>query len=240
MRILSFLILAFALIIGCDDDSVSSSDQFEAEINETQVITLSGQANFIVQNTNGIINVTASDTASNVYCDVKKKVRSKISESDAQSHLSDINITFDKNSADVNIEVDNPINDDRDYETHLNILLPDNFNHDLSLGNGTVSISSTTQNLIVGLGNGIVEADIILVDTCFASISLGNGNLDFTIPDNTNAMLIASVGNGLITNNGLNFQNQQITSRQFSGTLGNGAGNIALSVGNGNIVMNKK
>ena len=41
-------------------------------------------------------------------------------------------------------------------------------------------------------------------------------------------------------NNGLNFQNHQITNKQFSGTLGNGVGNIVLSVGNGNITMNKK
>jgi hypothetical protein len=240
MRLLSFLIISIALTIGCDEDSVSSSDAFEVETNETQVITLTAQTNFITENTNGIINVTASDTASNVYCDIKKKVRSKISESDAQSHLSDINITFEQNNTNVRIEVDHPISNDRDYETHLDIVLPDNFNHDLSLGNGTVSVNSTTKMLVIGLGNGTVSADVLLVDTCSASVSLGNGELNFTIPDNINAMLVASVGNGLISNNGLNFQNQQITSRQFSGTLGSGVGNINLSVGNGNIAMNKK
>ena len=240
MRLLSLLILSFALTIGCDEDSVSSSDQFEAETNETQVITLSVQTNLIIENTNGIINVTASDTASNVYCDIKKKVRSKISQNDAQSHLANIDIMIDKNNTDVTIEIDNPNNDDRDYETHLDILLPDNFDHNMNLGNGTISINSTTKNLIISLGNGTINTDVILVDTCFAFISLGNGNLSFTIPDSTNAALVASVGNGLITNNGLNFQNQQITNKQFSGKLGNGVGNIVLSVGNGNITMNKK
>jgi len=240
MRLLSLLILSIALTIGCDEDSVSSSDQFEAETNETQVITLSAQTSFIVENTNGIITVTASGTASNVYCDIKKKVKSRISENDAQSHLSDITISFPTNNMDVKIEVDNPINDDREYEIHLNILLPDNFDHNLILGNGNISVYSTTKNLVISLGNGNVTADVTLSDTCYTSISLGNGNLDFTIPDNTNAILVASVGNGLITNNGLNFQNQQITNKQFSGTLGNGVGNIVLSVGNGNITMNKK
>jgi len=239
MRLL-FLILLLFVTIGCDEDSVSSSDQFEAETNETQVIILSAQTNFIVQSTNGIINVTASDTASNVYCDIKKKVRSKISQNDAQSHLSDITILFPTNNADVKIEVDNPTNDDRDYETHLDILLPDNFNHELSLGNGNISVNSTTKYMVISLGNGNVTTEVILTDTCYTSASVGNGNLSFTIPDNTNATLVASVGNGLITNNGLNFQNQQITSRQFSGTLGNGVGDIVLSVGNGNITMNRK
>lgn len=240
MRLLSLLILSIALLIGCDEDSVSSSDQFEAETNETQVITLSAQTSLIVENTNGTINVTGSDTASNVYCDIKKKVKSKISENDAQSRLSNITISFLTNNTDVEIEVDNPINDDRDYETHLTIILPDNFNHNLILGNGNIFVNSTTKNLVISLGNGNVTVDVILSDTCYTPISLGNGNLAFTIPDNTNATLVASVGNGLISNNGLNFQNQQITSRQFSGTLGNGVGNIVLSVGNGNITMNKK
>ena len=240
MRPLSFLVISIALTFGCDNDSVLSSDKFEVETNETQVITLSAQTNFIVENTNGTINVTASDTASNVYCEIKKKVKSKISENDAQSHLSDITISFPTNNTDVKIEVDNPTNDDRDYETYLTIVLPDNFNHSLILGNGNISVNSTTNNLVISLGNGNVSADVILIDTCYTSISIGNGNLSFAIPDNTNATLAASVGNGLISNNGLNFQNQQITNKQFSGTLGNGVGNIILSVGNGNIVMIKK
>ena len=239
MRLL-FLILLLFVTIGCDEDSVSSSDQFEADASETRVITLSAQTNLIVENINGIINIVASDTASNVYCDIIKKVKSRISQNDAQLHLSDITIAYSTNNADVKIFVDNPSNNDRDYETRLDVLLPGNFNHDLSLGNGNISVNSTIKRMVISLGNGNVTAEVILTDTCSTFISIGNGNLNFTIPDNTNATLLASVGNGLISNNGLNFQNQQITSRQFSGTLGNGAGNIVLSVGNGNITMNKK
>jgi hypothetical protein len=240
MKLLYLLILSFALLSGCDDDSMSSPNQYEAEEGEIQYITLTSQTNLTVNNTNGTIQIVASDTASGIYCDIKKKVKSKISEDDAQSHLANINITVTKSTTGINVEVNNPSNDDRDYEIQMNVLLPDNFNYDLSLGNGTVSVNSTTKNLFIGLGNGTVEAGLILTDTCFTSVSLGNGDLNFTIPNNTNAMLVAAVGNGLISNNGLNFQNQQITSRQLSGTLGSGAGNIALSVGNGNIVLNKK
>ena len=89
------------------------------------------------------------------------------------------------------------------------------------------------------LGNGNFIADVTLSDTCLAEISVGNGNLNLTIPGGTNALLTASVGNGNISKNGLNFQNQQISNNRFSGTLGNGAGRILLSLGNGNIIMNK-
>lgn len=240
MRLLIFVIISFALISGCDDNSMSSSNQYEAETGEIQFITLSSQTNLVIENTNGTIQISASDTASGIHCDIKKKVKSKISQDDAQSHLTDISINVTKSTTGINIEVSNPFNDDREYEIQMDVLVPDSFNYDLSLGNGTVSVNSTTRNMVIGLGNGTIETNLILIDTCFTSISLGNGDLNFTIPNSTNAMLVASVGNGLITNNGLSFQNQHTTGGQFSGTLGDGAGKIVLSVGNGNLTMNKK
>lgn len=240
MKAIAFLIFALILTIGCDEESVISSDQFESEIEESKVITLSEETNLIVENTNGSISVSASDTARNVSCSIKKKVKSRISENDAQSSLSRINITYENISSSVKIKVNHPNNDDRNYEIGLNIILPDRFNYNLSLGNGTISIITQTRNLLISLGNGSVQTNVTLLDTCFASISVGNGELNFVIPENTNAMLSASIGNGVITNNSLNFQNQVITDKKFNGTLGSGTGQIILSVGNGNITMNKK
>jgi len=148
MRTAAILLLPIILIIGCDENSVTSSDQFESEIGESQVITLSTQTDLIVENTNGNIVISVSDTASNIYCDITKKVRSRISENDAQSHLSQIDITIEKNTSDVKIEVDHPMNDDRDYEITLDILLPNNFNYTLSLGNGNISVNSSTRHLL--------------------------------------------------------------------------------------------
>lgn len=240
MKAITFLIFALILTIGCDEESVISSDQFESETEESKVITLGEETNLIVENTNGSISVSASDTARNVSCSIKKKVKSRISENDAQSSLSRINITYENISSSVKIKVNHPNNDDRNYEIGLNIILPDRFNYNLSLGNGTISIITQTRNLLISLGNGSVQTNVTLLDTCFASISVGNGELNFVIPGNTNAMLSASIGNGVITNNSINFQNQVITDKKFNGTLGSGTGQIILSVGNGNITMNKK
>jgi len=240
MKAIAFLIFALILTIGCDEESVISSDQFELETEESKLITLIEEINLIVENTNGSISVSASDTARNVSCSIKKKVKSRISENDAQSSLSRINITYENISSSVKIKVNHPNNDDRNYEIGLNIILPDRFNYNLSLRNGTISIITQTRNLLISLGNGSVQTNVTLLDTCFASISVGNGELNFVIPGNTNAMLSASIGNGVITNNILNFQNQVITDKKFNGTLGSGTGQIILSVGNGNITMNKK
>ena len=88
-----------------------------------------------------------------------------------------------------------------------------------------------------GVGN--FSADVTLQDTCLVEVAVGNDNLYLLIPDSTNALPTASVGNGNISNNGLNFQNQQISNNRISGTLGNEAGRILLSLGNGNVTMNK-
>lgn len=240
MRLISYFLFVLILIAGCNEESTVTSDQFESETQESKVITLAAENNLVVQNTNGTISVSASDTANSVYCNIKKKVKSRISYTDAQSSLSNINITFEKISSSVKIKVNNPNNDNRTYEINLNILLPDKFDYNLTLGNGTISVVSQTRTLLVYLGNGSVNANVTLLDTCLANISIGNGDLNFTIPENTNAYLNASIGNGIIGNNGLGFQNQVVTNKTFSGTLGSGAGQIVLSLGNGNITMNKK
>ncbi|MCW8817906.1 MAG: hypothetical protein OQJ93_11755 [Ignavibacteriaceae bacterium] len=233
-----FIISSVLLFFGCNEDSVSSNT-YESEADESHTFNLTAQTELIVQNNNGNISVTGSDTSSNMYCFITKKVISKISESDAQAHLSEIDITIQENADNVKVEVDNPNDDDRDYVITLNIILPHNFDQILTLGNGNISVESITKKIVANLGNGIFNSNVTLQDTCFVEAAVGNGNLILTIPGNTNALLTASVGNGNISNNGLNFQNQQINNNHFSGILGNGIGRILLSLGNGNITMSK-
>ena len=235
--LLIFIITLF--FYSCTENSLSSNT-YEAEDTETHIILLSTQVLLIVENTNGTVTITASDTAANMYCDIVKKVISNESESDAQSHLQDIEISIEDNVADVKFEVDHPMNTDRNYEVRFDIIMPNDFNFALALGNGNITMQTRTRAMNINLGNGNVISDVTLADTCAAAISVGNGNINFTIPSGTNAQLAASVGNGTITNNGLNFQNQHSTNNQFNGTLGNGSGNIVLSIGNGNVSMFRK
>lgn len=234
------LIVLFALLYwSCNENSVSVFT-YESEATESHTINLTTQTALIVYNTNGNITITSSDTASNLYCDIVKKVKSNVSESDAQSHIPDINISIEENINNIKFEVDHPMNSDLDYEMNFDIVLPNNLNFEIAHGNGNITLKSITKATVINLGNGNANTDLILEDTCTVSIAVGNGNIDFTIPGNTNANLTASVGNGTISNNGLNFTNQQSSNNQLNGTLGNGAGSIVLSIGNGNIGMNRK
>lgn len=136
-----FLLLPIVLFTGCEDNGLSSG-LWESQANETQLITLANQSNLIVRNTNGVIYITASDTAHNISCDIIKRVQSVISQDDAQSHLLQIVVSVEKSTDDIIIQVDHPQENDRTYETALKIVLPDTFNYYLNLGNGEISISA--------------------------------------------------------------------------------------------------
>ncbi len=131
--------LIFLFVYGCSEDSFMS-DQFESESSESQIIEISSQNNFTVENTNGNILISTSDTAKNIYCNIAKKVKSKESINDAQAHLAEINITATKSNTGVKIKVDHPKSDNRNYEIKFGILMPNKFNYNLNLGNGNVTI----------------------------------------------------------------------------------------------------
>ena len=236
MKNIILLIIPTLLFISCDTDSVSNYE-YEYSKQESLSLNLTIQTKLIIENTNGSITITASDTTTTLQAEIRKKVKSKISESDAESHISEIKISTQQSPDDVRMSVTHPNNDDRNYEINLDIILPNNFNYYLTLGNGSIDVNAETKNINLSLGNGTVEADLVLTDNCDARITVGNGTIEFTIPNNTNSMLVASVGNGSIINNGLSFQNQQATNKTFTGKLGNGNGNIVLISGNGTITM---
>ena len=151
MKKILLILIATLFFISCDENSLTSNT-YEAEDTETHVITLSTQALLIVENTNGIITITASDTANSMYCDIVKKVISNESENDAQSHLQDIDISISRNSADVKFEVDHPMNTDSNYEIRFDIIMPNNFNFALALGNGNVTMQTRTRAMNINLG----------------------------------------------------------------------------------------
>ena len=131
--------LSFIFIISCSENSFLS-DQFESESSESQVIETTTQNDLTIENTNGNILISTSDTAKNIYCNIAKKVKSKENVKDAQDHLSQISINTTKTNTGVKIKVDHPKNDDRNYEIKFGILMPNKFNYNLNLGNGNVTI----------------------------------------------------------------------------------------------------
>ena len=91
IKLLVILPLMICLLYACEKNGSDRDHEFEEK--EYKTISLSNQTMLILENTNGNIIITGTDTANNMYLDITKKVKSRISVSDAQSHISDISIS---------------------------------------------------------------------------------------------------------------------------------------------------
>jgi len=227
----------FIFLISCEDEG-SDPGNYEYEEKTSQILEVNEQQMFELQNNNGNIRITGSDTATRFYIEIVKRVMSYRSSSNAQDHIGDISISYDTEPDLLKIVADHPSNSDLDYEVEFDIIGPIIFDYRTVLGNGNININSVSRTLEITLGNGNANADVILMNNCGVQIETGNGNIQLTVPAITDAELIATLGNGTITTSGLTFEDQISTNNSLQGILGNGNGNINIFLGNGNIVLN--
>jgi hypothetical protein len=181
--------------------------------------------------------IKESIAANDMQFKITKMVKSNVSVADAQSHISDISVVIEEKIDEIKVSVDHPLNNDLNYTVNFKITLPPDFDYNIDNGNGNISINATSRIAVIDLGNGNIEADMVLPDTCSVNFKIGNGSMNVSIPDNTNASLDVSAGNGGVNVSGLTIQNQQYSVKKLSGTLGTGAGSIELTVGNGSIEL---
>jgi hypothetical protein len=248
--------LALCLCSACDNTLDENGDErvtYEEEYSET--VSLSGQTKLVLQDTNGEVDIVGSDTATAVYLEITKWVRSR-SLQDAQQHIDSIVVTDETRPTEIFVGVEHPSSTERTYGVDFAIVVPEQFDFEIVSGNGSVSLHSTVGNSLLSVGNGEIEledveatqitaivgngsmdADATLMDTCSVDFAVGNGQIVLTIPGTTNAEVEASVGNGEITYSGLTFQNLQVLTGYLRGTLGDGSGTIVLQVGNGSIEL---
>ncbi|UCH13776.1 MAG: hypothetical protein JSV22_11790 [Bacteroidales bacterium] len=231
----TILSLFVIVCIFCACDKTNSDRDQEYEEKESETISISGQKMLVIQSRNGDITITGTDAKDDMSFDITKIVKSRVSVSHAESHMSDISVSIEENTDEIEVIADHPTDNDLDYIVNFSITLPLIFDYEITLGNGNIDMEAKSRFVTIYLGNGNTAADLILLDTCEVDFYTGNGNIDFTIPSETNAHLDASVGNGTVTNSGLSIQNQVSSDKRITGDIGNGAGMIVLVTGNGNI-----
>lgn len=223
-------------LLSCEGDIISP-ENYEYEESVKEVLELADQEVFDIQSINGNIQIMGSDTASQFYLEITRRVKSYRSPISAADHINDIKIDYKWDNEAIFVEVDHPSNNELDYEVDFVIIGPILFDYNASLGNGDLDLDIICRNLNTTVGNGNIVADVILLNDCQLSMETGNGNIDLIIPNITNAALQAIVGNGRITHTGLDIQDLIVTPSSLFGTLGNGEGIITLSLGNGNIAL---
>lgn len=231
------LVSCLAIALASCSDSGSEEESFEFEEFQSMAMDPEEIKLLEIQNTNGTIAITGSDTASFVNVEITKRVKSYRSSLSAKDHIQDIQISAETKPDRLKIAVDHPNNQDLDYEIDLQIVAPIIFDYTTLLGNGNTSIESVSRNLSITTGNGNILADVILLNHCNVQIEGGNGGIALVIPDISDAMLMATVGNGSISMTGLQLSDAVSTNNLLSGKLGNGEGNITIMLGNGSITL---
>ncbi len=232
MKHIAIILITVSFFYACKKDNSENNHEYEEVVHDT--VSLDTQSELILRGLNGNVIINGIATEDDILFIITKIVRSNVSVSDAESHISDISVLIEEEE-NIYVSVDHPLGTDVNYMVNFTITLPQIFDFDIKLGNGNISMESTSRNITIDQGNGNSSADVVLLDPCSVNILTGNGNINLYIPQSTNASLNVSVGNGSISSTGLTIQDQQYSGTMLTGDIGSGVGAIILSTGNGNI-----
>jgi len=247
-------ILAGGCFVGIVDlDEADASWDKEATRLLTATVPVSSQIGVHVTGVNGELRVLGVAGSQEVAVRAIKRVRSS-STADAEAHLSDIHVQIRSGAEEIRIETVQPERSGhRDYIVDYEITVPEHFHvtginangalflegvqADLVVdaGNGNVTIREVEGGAWISVGNGTVDASLVLPDGDQMVCAIGNGSMRLTVQREVSAELKARVGNGTISVSGLILVNPVSGPHMFHSQLGSGAGLIDLSVGNGTI-----
>jgi len=261
MRRSPTLLCIFGLTLGfvlascqTDNDGSVSSTRYSASEEFSFQIEIANRTLLRVDAINGTVEVVGISNLDSVRIWGERTVKSESIE-DAEQHLQDLAVHVDTADDEIVAWTEQPDETQgRDYEVTYYIRIPDSWKVFVAEANGTVSVSSILDSVSVGLSNGTVVVDsthgdvdvslangtidgrvfLPVLGTCVMGVA--NGQINLSIPESTSAEFSASVSNGEITVSNLFLQNMISTPNSVTGTLGNGEGQIDLSVANGSIV----
>jgi len=249
---LSVLVIALAgLSMNCKDDS--ASPRFTAEESFSLGSDVTTQTAFRLEGINGEIEVTGSDTATQVTATGFRRITAD-TQQEADDALPDLQVEMTSTTEEVLLKTLQPKNSaGKNYEVEYVIVLPQNLAITLLNANGSITVdganagliisiangSITTRNILddatLAVANGRIDAQVTLLSGSVVRAGTSNGNLRLEVPTQTSAEVTAAVGNGEITTTGLVFTDLITGGSSLSGRLGSGDGTIDLSTGNGSI-----
>jgi len=243
---------------GCGDNStstgrsVNNTDYVASETFEYAVV-VDQHTRLSLDALNGSISITGIPGIGSVTISGEKKVGSESLE-DAQEYLQFLEVTVEDQITNVDVSTQQPANPNgRSFIVDYVIRVPDNFIVTVSAVNGLIAIAAINNSLnlqnangqillenihgsvTATLVNGQIGGNVTLPLNGLISLSVANGDIDLGIPDNTSAYFTASVANGIINISNLFLHGGESSATHVTGTLGDGSGNITLSVANGTI-----
>jgi len=251
--------LLFSLIsilwCACGEDSnlISGSPSFTAEEPFSSNIGVIKHQRIRLAAVTGTIHMIGNASTDIVSISGEKRVTAT-STADAQEHLSDITINIQDLGSEVFISTNQPSESgNRLYQVNYIITYPDTLETEVGAVTGVVTIDSMNQNVSVNhvtgniflnglsgnssivLVTGNIQGDVRIPIDGDLDWDVVTGNINLDIPVNTSTLFTANVTTGNINVANLSLQNLSGTPTFLSGTLGDGQGNITLTVITGNI-----
>lgn len=257
MRIIAMVfIVSCFLPFGCGDDPVSSVDNtnYVVEDDFSFNLGIADQTALRLEGVSGAITIIGRADFDSVIISGTMRVGSETIE-DAEEHMQYLDVEVVERDDEIYIRTDQPGDTrGRSYVVDYNVIMPRDFASLVTNVNGIIAIDSTVSGIQVNNVNGQIfltevhaSASASLVNgQIFGKIYLPldgaivmstvNGGIQLSIPQSTSAEFEAGIVNGGISILNLDLDNEVITTRSVTGTLGDGEGNIDLSAVNGNVV----
>lgn len=254
---LPLLLIGFATA-GCDladsndDDHVDRTDVI-ATRSFDESVDVTSQTKFYLQNVNGDIEIEHSTHTGTVRIEAEL-VAGSDSRRDAEEWLDKLDIEIERGSTTIAVDSRYPLdNHGRRLEIKYRVHVPEGMNlqvrHvngeitlsgiigdvDVAHVNGRVTIRDLHGSAEVALINGTIDCEIFLNRNGYIHLDVVNGEVLLDIPKSTSAQLHAGTANGTVEFRDLPLTNTSGNSRDRSGTMGDGRGQIELGVVNGNI-----
>jgi DUF4097 and DUF4098 domain-containing protein YvlB len=260
-RTIKYLTLGIFLLVilsGCNiyapiDDDIHNNDYSVKEEFSYQ-ITASGQQYLKVEGANGVITVNGT-TESDLRIRGDRIVASD-SYSDANEHLDYLRVEVTTSDEFILVRTIQPSNSHgRTYEVDYQIEVPWFWDVAISqlngpvhvdlldgtlwcdLVNGNLELTRHDGSLFSGITNGNFLGEMNLPESGVCDVHLVNGNIDLSIPEETQANLHAGITNGSISIVNLPLQYISQSRSHVSGILGNGNAEISLGTVNGIIMV---
>lgn len=215
--VLSLGILVLALV-GCGNDVTGvRNNDFSARESFRVDLDPAGRSELVLEANSGDIFVTGT-SGNSLIIQGERRVESD-SQADADARLLGLQVEVTELGDRVSVRTDQP-NDTRgrNYIVDYEILVPEDFEVDVTCVNGAVSVESLRGPVSVSAVNGVVSAEDVeasdvrlqvvngIVDASIAlppggaaDMSTVNGNINLRIPSGTSAELDATVVNGIVT-----------------------------------------
>lgn len=247
------LLILMCLLLGCEGDLVSP--RFTAEEPFTLDSGVTTQTSFRLEGINGDITITGSASAPTVTATGFRRVMAA-SQEEADDRLPDIQVTLTASPGEILLKTDHPKGGPSlTYTVDYSVVVPQNLAVTVLIGNGSVDLDGATGGVAITTGNGTIRTLNVIGNMALVAgnggisgratlrsgstvrMEAGNGNVQLLIPASTSAIVEAATGTGVITVAGLSLSEKTQSQNTLSGRLGDGAGNIVLHTGNGNIAL---